>query len=138
MKTRMVTFSYSTVKNASLEVPAEPASIWDTAKLIRSSYLNHAFRPGCGLMSDECLLSSIGKSNFFAGALGGFESRLDKETFRLLKESADNEIALAVDIVRFRNPQISEKAVYEQDAKNEALSEGIRECLMKLAEMKAA
>lgn len=79
MKTNTVKFSYGTVKNASLKVPAEAYSLMDAAKLIQESFLEYMFRPGCGLMSDEVLLSSIGHANFFAGALGGYETRLTAE-----------------------------------------------------------
>jgi hypothetical protein len=130
IKTRTVQFSYGTVRNADLLVPAEACSLADIAGLIRRSYLAYAFRPGCGLMSDECVTSSIGQANFFAGALGGYETRLDAEDFARLKECAANDIALACDVVRFRakaqGREMTEAEVYLEAAKNEALDSNSR------------
>lgn len=108
----------------------------DAAKLIMESYLEYMFRPGCGLMSDECLLSSIGHSNFFAGALGGYETRLSPEDFATVKSCAENDIMLATMIVRFRrcNAAISQKEVYLQASANEALPINDRKALAMLAE----
>lgn len=139
MKTRSVTFSYGTVKDASLKVPAEACSVHAIGVLIRESYLEWAFRPGCGLMSDECVTSSIGQANFFAGALGGYETRVDAETFKLIKDCAENPFALATDVVRFRaakqGRKMSNKEVYLEAAKNEALSELDRKALVELANL---
>lgn len=135
MKTQIVKFSYGTVKNASLKIPAVAYSAMDAARLIMESYLEYAFRPGCGLMSDECLTSSIGKSNFFAGALGGYENRVSAEVFELIKSCADNDIMLATMIVRARrcNAGISQAEVYTQASKNEALDESSRKALAMMA-----
>lgn len=141
LKTRSVKFTYGTAKDAVLLVPAEACSLNDIACLIRKSYLEHAFRPGCGLMSDECVTSSIGQANFFAGALGGYETRLSAEDFAVLKSCADNDIALACDVVRFRaekqGRQMSNPAVYLEASKNEALSEATRAALVELSKMAA-
>lgn len=137
VKTRTVKFSFGTVKDASLQVPAEACSINDIAVLIRKSYLEYTFRPGCGLMSDECVTSSIGQANFFAGALGGYETRLSAADFALLKDCAENDIALACDVVRFRaekqGRQMTQQQVYREASKNEALSEKTRAALAQLS-----
>lgn len=133
IKTRTVTFSYGTVKNAELLIPAEATNIVTMAALIRESYLKYMFRPGCGLMSDEVLVSSIGQSNFFAGALGGYETRMPADDFSILKEAADNDIALAVDVAKFRDPSLSTREAYRIAAKNEALSEDTRKAMIALA-----
>lgn len=135
MKTRTVQFSYGTVKNGSLKVPAEPSSLWTIAHLIRQSWLEYAFRPGCGLMSDEVLVSSIGHSNFMEGALGGWETRLSPENFKAVKELALDDALMALDTVRFRNPELDRKAHLLAAAKNEALSADQREMLTKLADL---
>lgn len=133
IKTRTVQFSYGTVRNADLLVPAEACSLADIADLTRQSYLAYAFRPGCGLMSDECVTSSIGKANFFAGALGGYKTRLEPEAFIYLEQCAANDIALACDVVRFRakaqGREMSAAEVYLEAAKNEALDSNSREFL---------
>ena len=129
MKTTIVHFSYGTVKNAALKIPAEAYSIIDAAQLIRESYLDYAFRPGCGLMSDEVLTSSIGKSNFFAGALGGYEQRLKPEVFAALKRCADSDEGQAIFVARYRDPEASQKAIYLRAAQNSSLSEDVRRFL---------
>lgn len=136
MKTKTVTFSFGTVKNAALEVPAEACSIMDIVGLIHKSYLAYTFRPGCGLMSDEVVVSSIGQGNFFAGALGGFETRLDAETFRLVKENAESRVALALAVVRFRKPGIDRSDAFLAASKNEALTADEREMLKTFAAAK--
>lgn len=138
MKTNTVKFSYGTVKNASLKVPAEAYSLMDAAKLIQESFLEYMFRPGCGLMSDEVLLSSIGHANFFAGALGGYETRLTAERFAALKDCAESDIGMAVEIAKFREPGASQKAVYLRASQNEALSADYRRFLGLMAEKAAA
>lgn len=132
MKTKIVTFTYGTAKNAELLVPIETCSIHDIAVLIRKSYLKWMFGHGA-LMSDECVVSSIGKSNFFAGALGGYETRMPADDFSILKEVADNDIALAVDVAKFRDPSLSTREAYRVAAKNEALSEDTRKAMIALA-----
>jgi hypothetical protein len=135
MQTRTVTFSYGTVKEAALEIPAEPTSIIETAKLIRSSYLKYAFRPGCGLMSDECVTSSIGHSNFMAGALGGYETRLVAADFAALKDIVMDDMAMALAVVRFRNPELSNKEAWIKASENEVLSEDMRKAMRGGAEL---
>lgn len=130
-KTRTVKFSYGTVKGADLLVPAEPTSLYAVSKLIHQSYLNWAFS-GESLVSDDCLLSSIGQANFFAGALGGWKTRLDADGFKAL-EGLCGGTSLALDIVRYRNPTISTAEAYRVAARNEALSDDERKCLMTLA-----
>jgi len=136
MKTRIVKFSYGTVKDASLHIPAEAYSIVDVVTLIRQSYLEYAFRPGCGLMSDECVTSSIGQANFFAGALGGWETRLAPEVFKSVKDYAADTMGLAIMVVKFRkcNAGISNKEAYRQASRNEALTESERKMLGLLAD----
>jgi hypothetical protein len=121
IKTRTVHFTYGTVKNAALKVPAEACSFVDMAKLIQDSYLEYMFRPGCGLMSDECLLSCIGKSNFFAGALGGYETRLSPADFKTLTSCTENDIMLASAIVTRREPNLSPAEHYLRVSQNEGL-----------------
>lgn len=137
MKTQTVQFSYGTVKNASLKIPAEAYSLMDVVNLIQDSFLEYMFRPGCGLMSDEVLVSSIGKSNFFAGALGGYKTRLQPDVFEALERCADNDIGLAFKVAKFRNPGISPKQAYLVASKNEALSEDVRRFLVLMAEQTA-
>ena len=141
LKTRSVKFTYGTAKDAVLLVPAEACSLNDIACLIRKSYLEHAFRPGCGLMSDECVTSSIGQANFFAGALGGYETRLSAADFAALKSSVESDLALACDVVRFRaekqGRELSQKEVYLQAAKNEVLSEDTRRFLVEASKIAA-
>lgn len=134
MKTRTVQFSYGTVKDASLKIPAEAFSPMDAANLIRESFLEYMFRPGCGLMSDEVLVSSIGRSNFFAGALGGYEGRVSPELFAHIKECASYDMTLAVDVAKFREPGLSDRAAYLRASQNEALCENTRRCLVIMAE----
>lgn len=136
MKTKTVTFSYGTVKDASLEVPAEACSLFDIAHLIQQSFFKYMFRPGCGLMSDEVLVSSIGQANFFAGALGGYETRLNAKDFEAVKDMATSPTSLAVGVVEFRNPNISHSEKYMQASKNEALSKIDREALAMLSTYK--
>lgn len=141
IKTRSVKFTYGTAKDAVLLVPAEACSINDIACLIRKSYLEHAFRPGCGLMSDECVTSSIGQANFFAGALGGYETRLSAADFAALKSCVESDLALACDVVRFRaekqGRQMTQQAVYLEASKNEALSQDTRRFLVEAAKLVA-
>lgn len=127
IKTRTVQFSYGTVKNASLKVPAGPASIYDIVALIRESYLDWAFRPGCGLMSDEVLTSSNGQANFFVGALGGYETRLDERTFKIVWDYASDSVGMAMAVARYRMPGAKLRQVYERVSQNEALSDSERE-----------
>lgn len=134
LKTRIVTFSYGTVKDADLEVPAGDFSAWDAAHLIRKSWLRYAFRPGCGLMSDEVLVSSIGKSNFFEGALGGYKQRLDPTFYGILERCVNDDIALATEVVRFREPNLPAADVWERLSKNEALDVNTREFAARYAD----
>ncbi len=132
MKTRTVRFSYNTCRDAELLVPAEPASLYQVSELIVKSYLDYMFaRPS--LMSDEVLVSSIGKSNFFEGALGGWETRLNAQDFAALKNVLDD-MRLAVDVVRYRDETISRADSFRLAAKNEALSEADRKSLRAMAE----
>lgn len=135
MKTHTVRFSYNTCKDAALLVPAEPASLFQVSRLILKSYFDHMFsRPV--LMSDEVLVSSIGKSSFFGGALGGWETRLNAKDFAALKGLlADSDIAIAV--VKYREPSISQADAYRRASQNEALSEADRHSLAEMAEMAA-
>lgn len=128
IKSRTVTFTYGTCKNAVLKVPAEAFSLIDAAALIRESFIEHMFNNG-GLMSDEVFISSIGRSNFFAGALGGYEDRLSAEKFAVLKELCENNIGMAVAVASSRNPNLSEKAAYQEAAKNKALTEKDRKLI---------
>ena len=130
MKTRTVTFSFGTVKNASLKIPAEAHNLVQAAELIRESYLDWAFRPGCGLMSDEVLTSSIGHSNFFAGALGGWETRLTPESFKSLKSLClENDMGMAIAVARYRMPGAERSEIYLRASENEVLEESAREFL---------
>jgi hypothetical protein len=139
MKTRTVKFSYGTVKDASLKIPAEDFSLVQVADLTRQSYLEYAFRPGCGLMSDECLTSSIGHSNFMAGALGGYKTRLESKAFAGLKSMLiENDVAMALAVAKFRNPSLTQNEAYIQASKNEVLSETERKLLTLMAEKVAA
>lgn len=133
MKTRSVTFSYGTVKNASLLIPAEAYSVVDVVHLIRQSYLAYAFRPGCGLMSDECVTSSIGQANFFAGALGGWETRVSAEVFKRIKDYAECMSAMAMAVAQYREPNASPKAHYLRASKNEVLSQSERAFMAEMA-----
>ena len=131
MTTRTVRFSYNTCRDAALLIPAEPASLYQVAKLITQSYLDYMFsRPS--LMSDEVLVSSIGKSSFFGGALGGWQTRLNAKDFAAL-ESLLDDIWLAVAVVRYRDSSISPADAYRIAAKNEALSEADRKSLRAMA-----
>lgn len=138
MKTRIVKFSYGTVKDASLKIPAEPYSIVDAVTLIRESYLEYAFRPGCGLMSDAVLTSSIGQANFFAGALGGYETRLDVESFRRLKEYASFAGGMAMAVAKYREPNATTSQHYLRASQNEALPDAERKFFAEMAKDVAA
>jgi hypothetical protein len=141
IKTRSVKFSFGLVKDAVLEIPAEAYSINDAACLIRKSYLAWRFRPGCGLMSDEVVVSSLGQAHFFAGALGGYALRIAPETFPALKSSAESPVALACDVVRLRAEKqgrtVTQAQVYAEASKNEALSDDERKMLSELSKMQA-
>jgi hypothetical protein len=136
LKTKTVRFTYGTCKEAALQIPAEPASLFQVARLIRESYLAYIFSKPA-LMSDECLLASIGRSNFEAGALGGWESRLGAEAFASLKALVQDNVPMALAIVRHRNPDIEGKEAYLQAAKIEGLSHFDKVCLESIAEAKA-
>lgn len=136
MKTRTVKFSYGLVKDADLQVPAEAYSIVDAATLIIDSYLAWRFRPGCSLMSDEVVVSSLGQAHFFAGALGGYESRLQPEVFQALKRYASAPEPLAVATVRFRDPSLKGSAVYARAAENTELSAEVRSFLRQMSTLK--
>lgn len=135
MKTRIVKFTYGTAKDAELLIPTEACSLHDVAVLIRESYLKWMFSHNA-IMSDECVVSSIGKSNFFAGALGGWETRLDAKDFALLKEIADDDMGLAIATVKFRkcNTGITDREAWREAAKNEVLSENVRKAMISLAD----
>ena len=131
MKTHTVRFSNATCRDAALLIPAEPASLYQVAKLITQSYLDYMFsRPS--LMSDEVLVSSIGRTSFFGGALGGWQTRLNAKDFAAL-ESLLDDIWLAVAVVRYRDNSISPADAYRIAAKNEALSEADRKSLRAMA-----
>ena len=132
MKTRTVRFSHNTCRDAALLIPAEPASLYQLSELIVKSYLDYMFSSPC-LMSDEVLVSSIGKINFFEGALGGWETRLNAKDFAALKNVLDD-MRLAVDVVRYRDDTLSRADAYRIAAKNEALSEADRKSLRAMAE----
>jgi hypothetical protein len=134
MNTRTVKFSYGTVKDASLKIPAEAYSVVDAVKLIRESYLEYMFRPGCGLMSDEVLVSSIGQANFFAGALGGYESRVDAEFFKNMQSYINHAPGLALAVAEYREPTATRKQHYIRASKNESLSATERKFLALLSE----
>lgn len=142
IKTTTVKFSFGLVKNAALEIPAESYySLKDIACLIRKSYLAWRFRPGCGLMSDEVVVSSLGQAHFFAGALGGYETRLEPEVFAALKQCVENPVALACDVIRLRASKqgrtLTQKDVYTEASKNEALDADTRKMLRELAKLSA-
>ncbi len=139
MKTRSITFSNGLVKDAVLKVPAEACSLFHIAQLIRQSYLEWRF-DGRSIMSDEVIVSSIGQANFFAGALGGYETRLSPDDFKRVKQLAESAVALAVDTVKFRkcNAGISIRDAYLQASRNEALSEFDRKFLADMAELPTA
>ena len=129
-KTRTIQFSYGTVKNASLKVPNGPHSINDIVSLIRESYLDYAFRPdNNSLMSDEVLTSSIGHDNFFDGALGGYESRLDDKTFQTVKRDALDDMGMAIAVARYRMPGAESSEIYLRASENEVLEESARKFL---------
>ncbi len=140
MKTKTVIFSYGTVKNASLKIPAEAYNLVQVADLIRESYLEYAFRPeNRAIVSDECVTSSIGQANFFAGALGGYETRLDAKCFASLKSLlCENDIGMAVAVAKFRMPSASKKDIYLRAAQNEVLTADVRAFLVKMSEDAAA
>ena len=128
LKTRTVQFSYGFVKDASLKVPAGPASIYDIVSLIRESYLDWAFRPErASIMSDEVVTSSLGQADFFAGALGGYEIRLDARTFKMIADYASDSVGMAMAVARYRMPGATLRQVYERVSENEALSDSERE-----------
>jgi hypothetical protein len=133
MKTRTVQFSYGTVKNANLKVPAEAYSIVDAVKLIRESFLEYMFSRPC-LMSDEVLVSSIGHSNFFEGALGGYESRVNPEFFKAMKGYALSAAGQALAVAEYREPKASRKQHYIRASKCEAVPENERKFLALVAE----
>ena len=78
-------------------------------------------------MSDEVVTSSIGQADFFAGALGGYETRLDAQTFKMVKDYASDDIGLAIAVARYRMPGATLRQVYERVSKNEVLTEAERE-----------
>jgi hypothetical protein len=128
IKTRTVQFSNGFVKDASLKIPVGAHSIYDIVSLIRESYLDWAFRPErSSIMSDEVVTSSIGQADFFAGALGGYETRLDAQTFKMVKDYASDDIGLAIAVARYRMPGATLRQVYERVSKNEVLTEAERE-----------
>ncbi len=133
MNTKTVSFSYGSVKNASLKIPAEAYSAMDAAKLIRESYFDYAFRPGCGLMSDECLTSSIGQANFYAGALGGYETRVSPEAFNAIRGCLASELSQAVAVAAYREPNAGRMAHLLRASKNDAISEDNRRFLLLMA-----
>jgi hypothetical protein len=131
----VVKFSNGVVKDASLKVPTGRYSIAALADLIRQSYLDWRFDGASGLFSDEVALSSIGKSHFFDGALGGFETRLDAGTFARLQENVSSDYSLAIAIARRRNPKLSYKEALRAAALNQSLTEEDRRCMETIAEM---
>jgi hypothetical protein len=133
MKTKTVHFSYGTCKDAALKIPAEACSIVQIVDLIRESFLEYMFN-GRSLMSDEVLVSSIGRANFFAGALGGYETRLSPEDFKMVKSYADCDFSMAIAVARYREPGISTKEAFLIASKNTALSEFDRKALILMAE----
>lgn len=133
MKTRTVRFSYNTCKDVALLVPAEPANLYQVSELILQSYFDYMFSRGA-LMSDEVLVSSIGKSSFFGGALGGWKTRLNEKEFAALENLlVDSMIAVAV--VQYRDSSISRVDAYRIAAKNEALTADDRRFLNDMAEL---
>ena len=129
IKTRTVQFSYGFVKDASLKVPAGPASIHDIVALIRESYLDWAFSPGCGLMSDEVLTSSIGQAHFVAGALGGYKTRLGAETYEIVEHSVKDDCGMAMAVAEYRMPGATLDEIYRRASENEVLKETTRNFL---------
>lgn len=138
MKTRIVTFSYGTIKNAKLDIPAEAHSVVDIVNLIRQSYLDYVFGSRNCIFSDECATSSIGQSNFFAGALGGYKTRLEPKVFEAVESMTNHLPGLALAVARRRDPSLTEAQVYARAAKNDALSATDRAFLAKVAESYAA
>jgi hypothetical protein len=137
IKTRTVRFSFGTVKGAALQIPAQPTNLVTVARLIRESYLAWMFSKPA-IMSDECLLSCIGRDNFEAGALGGWETRLDAKSFAMLKDLVNDDTAMALAIVRYRNANASERTVWSLASKIEGLSAEVRAMMQQLAALKAA
>ena len=121
--TRTVTFTYGTCKDAALKIPAkgQPASLRDIIDLIRSSYLEYMFSSPI-LMSDEVLVSSIGRNHFFAGALGGWKLRLEAKAFETLEMLASNNAVLAVRVAQYRDSNLTFDEAREIAKKNKALN----------------
>jgi len=138
MKTSIVKFTYGTAKDAELLIPTGEYNLYQLAQLLRASYLMWAFRPGCGLMSDEVLLSSIGKADYFAGALGGFKTRLDAEAYAELEKMVNYAPALALAIVRTRRPGLSLAEQHRAASQNTALDPAHRRYLAECARLFAA
>jgi hypothetical protein len=137
IKTRTVRFTYGTAKDAALEIPAEPTNLITIAKLIHQSFLRHMFSRSA-LMADEVLVSSIGRDNFEAGALLGWKERLDEKSFGLLESQVKSDVAMALAVVRYRNPSISNRDAYLVAAKNEALNDDTRKFLRAAADLDVA
>ena len=130
IKTRTVQFSYGFVKEASLKVPVGSYCIHDIVVLIRESYLDWAFRPeNNSLMSDEVLTSSIGQANFVAGALGGYETRLNAETYKIVEESVKDDCGMAMAVAEYRMPGATLDQIYRRASENEVLNETTRNFL---------
>lgn len=137
IKTKTVYFTFGTAQNAALEIPAEATNLVTVANLIRQSFLRFMFsRPA--LMSDAVLVSSIGRSNFETGALLGWKERLDAKSFELLEREVKSDIAMALAVVRFRNPAISKRDAYLAASKNEALDDDTRHFLRDFADANVA
>lgn len=138
MKTRTVKFSYGTVKDASLKIPAEDFSIAQVAHLIRESYLDYVFGSQSCIFSDECATSSIGQSDFFAGALGGYKTRLDPEVYEAVESMTNHLPSLALAVARRRDASLTTAQVYAIAANNSALSDLDRAFLATVANSYAA
>jgi hypothetical protein len=136
MKTHTTTFSFGTIKNATLHIPTGPTTLGHIVDAARKSYFEYAL--GRGLISDEVLTSSIGKSNFFEGVLAGYESRVTPNELTHLKSMlTDDDIGQAVAVVKFRSPELSKKEVYHRASSNRALSDTDRRFFENLAAMEA-
>lgn len=134
IKTKTVYFTYGTAKDAALDIPAEDTNLVTVANLIRQSFLRFMFsRPA--LMSDEVLVSSIGRSNFETGALLGWKERLDEKTYELLEREVKSDVAMALAVVRYRNPSISKPDAYRAAAKNQAITAEDRKFFLACADL---
>lgn len=131
LPTKMVRFTYGTCKDATLKIPAAPANLVQVAELVRESFFDYMFSKGA-LISDEVLVSSIGASNFFAGALGGWKTRLPAKDFDLLSGLVQDPMNLAVHAAQYRDPTATLAQSYLRASQNEALNDNERTILKQM------